>query len=112
MRQLVTLNARSEEHSKYLDIIMVMVNDLKDKLQQTNPLETSINGRLEVENVFSKFPVADKNALNEITNDLNNNSSLYDQIVSYINIQMIYLYSLILQYINYYIEYLFLNVIH
>jgi len=65
---------------------MVMVNDLKDKLQQTNTLETSINnGRHEVENVFSKFPVADENALNEITNDLNNNSSLYDQIVSYIN---------------------------
>jgi len=53
MRQLVTLNARSEEHTKYLDVIMVMVNDLKDKLKHTNPLdETSINSRHEVENVF------------------------------------------------------------
>ncbi|CAI6371140.1 unnamed protein product [Macrosiphum euphorbiae] len=81
MRQLVTLNARFEEHTKYLDVIMVMVNDLKEKLQHTNPLETSINGRHEVENVLSKFPVTDEIALNEITNDLNNNSSVYDQIV-------------------------------
>lgn len=85
MRQLVTLNARSEKHTKYLDLIMVMVNDLKDKLL-TNPLETSTNGRHEVENIFSKFPVADQNSLDDITNDLNNNSSLYDKIVSNINI--------------------------
>jgi len=92
MRQLVTLNARSEEHTKYLDVIMVMVNDLKDKLKHTNPLdETSINGRHEVENVFSKFPVTDENSLSEITNELNNNSSLYDQIVSYVNMYMLYL---------------------
>lgn len=90
MRQLVTLNARSEEHTKYLDVIMVMVNDLKDKLQHTNPLETSINGRLEVGNVLSKFPVTDEIALHKITNDLNNNSSLNDQIVSYVNINVIF----------------------
>jgi len=71
---------------------MVMVNDLKDKLKHTNPLdETSILfGRHEVENVFSKFPVTDENSLNNITNDLNNNSSLYDQIVSYANIYVIF----------------------
>jgi len=44
-----------------------MVNDLKDKLQHTNPLETSINGRQEIENVLSKFPVTDEIALNKIT---------------------------------------------
>jgi len=67
-----------------------MVNDLKDKLQHTNPLETSINGRQEIENVLSKFPVTDEIALNKITNDLNNNSSFSDQIVSYVNINVIF----------------------
>jgi len=52
-----------------------MVNDLQDKLKHTNPLdETSLNDSHEVEYVFSKFPVTDENSLNEITNDLNNNS--------------------------------------
>lgn len=90
MRQLVTLNARSEENTKYLDLIMVIVNDIKEKLQNTNPLETSINGHHEVENVFSKFPITDENSLNEITDDLNNNSSLYDKVVSFV---LIYIYT-------------------
>lgn len=69
---------------------MVIVNDIKEKLQNTNPLETSVNGRHEVENVFSKFPITDENALKEITDDLNNNSSLYDKIVSSL---LIYIYT-------------------
>jgi len=34
MRQLVTLNARAVEHSKYFDLLMLMVNDIKDKLEK------------------------------------------------------------------------------
>lgn len=82
MRQLVTLNARSEEHTKYLDI-MVMVNDLKEKMQlilpQGNPLLNNISN--EVEYIIAKFPGTDENSLKEVT-DLNKNSAFYNQVVS------------------------------
>lgn len=31
MREFVTLNAKFEEHTLYLDIFIVMINNLKDK---------------------------------------------------------------------------------
>lgn len=84
IRQLVTLNARSVEHSKYLDLLMVMVNDIKEKLDKVQEINPGNIDRQELENnVFSKLPVSNEETLSSLTEALALNSYFHDETVSY-----------------------------
>lgn len=84
MRQLVTLNARSVEHSKYLDLLMSMVNGIKEKLEKVQEINPGNIDRQELENhVFSKLPLSNEDNLSSFTEALTENSFFHDETVSY-----------------------------
>jgi len=83
MRQLVTLNARAVEHSKYFDLLMLMVNDIKEKLEKVQEINPENIDRQELErNIFLKLPVSNEDTLISLTEALAENSFFNDETVS------------------------------
>lgn len=84
MRQLVTLNARAAEHSKYFDLLMLMVNDIKEKLEKLQEINPGNIDRRELENnIFMKLPVSNEETLTSLTEALAESSFFNDETVSY-----------------------------
>ncbi|KAF0694207.1 putative leucine-rich repeat-containing protein DDB G0290503 isoform X1, partial [Aphis craccivora] len=82
MRQLVTLNARAAEHSKYFDLLMLMVNDIKEKLEKVQEINPGNIDRQELENnIFMKLPVSNEDTLTTLTKALAENSFFNDETV-------------------------------
>lgn len=88
MRQLVTVNARLEEHTKYFDILMLMATDMKEKLdkailQDTTHVQGSTDDCKRMQIIFSMLPVSNNDTLKDLTEALTDNSSFYDQTVKF-----------------------------
>lgn len=84
MRQLVTLNTRSVEHSKYLNLLILMMNNIKEKLEKVQDINSGNIDRRKLENnVFSKLPVSNEDSLISFTEALTVNSFFYDETISY-----------------------------
>lgn len=68
MRQLITLNTRSKEHSKYLHNITMYLNELKDK-HNLNDLHASTSSyrNSEYENIYYEMlPISNDSSLNSL----------------------------------------------
>jgi len=63
MRQLVILNARSKEHGEYLHTMMMMINDIKEKLAN-GQLSTNASSDHEFDQIYKILPVSNEESLN------------------------------------------------
>jgi hypothetical protein len=71
LRQLVTLNARTIENAEYLHILMLIIDEIKEKIVMINPPPTSSfqYNNLALNDIFSKFPILNNEQLKCITNN-------------------------------------------
>uniref|UniRef100_A0A2S2NAH2 Uncharacterized protein n=1 Tax=Schizaphis graminum TaxID=13262 RepID=A0A2S2NAH2_SCHGA len=87
IRQLVTLNARSKEHGEYLYTIMMMLNDMQEKIKSSagQSSETSLPNH-EFEQIYEILPVSDEESLNNLQQALTNNTIFYNKTVKMLSL--------------------------
>lgn len=87
----MTLNARTRENAEYLNVLMLNINDIKDKLDKNN-LSSTLNFQNDnsiVTDIFSKFPICNNDQLECLTNSINDQN--IEQLVIIINNLIIFI---------------------
>ena len=82
MRQLVTLNARSKEHSEYLHTILMILNDIQEKQKSSDNQPATPSSMLEFEPIYETLPVTNEESLNLLQQAPTNDQTMFNKTVS------------------------------
>eukprot|EP00102_Acyrthosiphon_pisum_P019171 XP_016656381.1 PREDICTED: uncharacterized protein LOC107882500 [Acyrthosiphon pisum] len=86
LRQLVTLNARCKENAEYLHVLMLNINDIKEKMdgiinKSSTPADLNSTNKA-VSDIFSTFPISNNDELEIITNAIKEKEDSQNKLVN------------------------------
>ncbi|KAL4152928.1 hypothetical protein QTP88_000761 [Uroleucon formosanum] len=86
LRQLVTLNARCKENAEYLHVLMLNINEIKEKIdgninKSSTPADFNSTNKA-ISDIFSTFPISNNEELEIITNAIKEKEDSHNKLSS------------------------------
>lgn len=82
----MTLNARCKENAEYLHVLMLNINDIKEKIygninKSSTPADFNSTNKA-ISDIFSTFPISNNEELEIITNAIKEKEDSHDKLVT------------------------------